>query len=1084
MTSILDTCTPRPDILAGTFNPEIFTASLSQVMDHYCGRSSHVSNLYTDAELFFREATFPTDGMRMVLSEVLARLSGHNGVPAIHRLETAFGGGKTHTLIALIHLAYLGSDIAKVAAACLDTKVIDPALLQAPGAVQVVGIAGDEIPVHQPQGATLVPYTLWGEIAFQIGGETLYREVETEATSRAAPGKAFLDRIFAGRTVLLLLDELAQYAARLAAAHPQGADQLSAFLMALNGYVRTHSRIVVVLTLASQTDAFATQTETLAGLLSAIRGEDVTPEEAVAMTQTAQAGVLSVVSRDATGVVPVQANEISRVLAKRLFVSVDQVAGAETIDAYCALYQKTADLLPDHASRDDYRARLRDLYPFHPTFIEFLNQKMATLANFQGTRGVLRVLSLVVRSLWEQQRPVPMIHTCHLNLRDARLVNELISRTGGGELLPILNTDIGGVDTATLTGGASRAEQADRRNPHPEGYPFHEYAWKTVFLHSLVGRHEGLGTPLFGINARDALLEISFPGLAPSQVEAALESIEDSERGAFYLRHNTQFGRYYASLDASINRALASIRGSLDRFQVTDFLDAAARKIVRSDATFHVTHDVSLPEHIQDKTGRINLGLIALGAGEIDAESFVTTVGPNRPRIEQNLVLLLVPRTVYVKGEIWTEDRVAKAQEIKHRLEDLARDVIARGRLRDKPENYGIKPQQLAEEGFVDKTKERDLALQTTITQQYDGLWYPSAAGQMVRKEIHTAGGESGAAIIAETHRVLCEDGELITDARARTLEGVNLLGKLFFGTGQTPTLAELRGHFAVNRRWPMLQAQTVFDQLIREGVTRGVWCLFRLLDEQSTKPEFIYSRDTEALPLDLDLSASGWSIVTLSGAKQRGWLGGAVNPDPTQVETWVAEAIRSQPATYVSQIIEQVVSAHGEIPRQDILTALDHVVREEQALTYSGKPEQNETPSDLIHGSSAILHSISTTDVIVSPAEAARRGWIKIEHSVLELKGAEAAKQLLPLLGRIGGLYQRGASSTLDVLDLIEMKLPSGGRLRVLVQDGSPEDIKQLGELLEVLSGLVTRTEQTQARIRITDPQDDCLLVKALTQD
>jgi predicted AAA+ superfamily ATPase len=252
MKSILETCTPRPDLIKGTFNPEIFTASLSQVVDHYRGRSGAVSNLYTDAEQFFAEATFPTDGLRMVLSEVMARLSGDNSVPALHRQESAFGGGKTHMLIALTHLGFRGRELAEAAAPCFDSGVFDPNDLHVPDAVQVVGIAGDEIPVHKPQGVDLVPYTLWGEIAFQIGGEALYRSVEAEATSQAAPGKHFLDRIFEDRRVLLLLDELAQYSARLAAAYPQGAGQLSAFLMALNGYARNHAGIAVVLTLAGQ----------------------------------------------------------------------------------------------------------------------------------------------------------------------------------------------------------------------------------------------------------------------------------------------------------------------------------------------------------------------------------------------------------------------------------------------------------------------------------------------------------------------------------------------------------------------------------------------------------------------------------------------------------------------------------------------------------------------------------------------------------------------------------------------------------------------------------------------------------------
>ena len=137
-----------------------------------------------------------------------------------------------------------------------------------------------------------------------------------------------------------------------------------------------------------------------------------------------------------------------------------------------------------------------------------------------------------------------------------------------------------------------------------------------------------------------------------------------------------------------------------------------------------------------------------------------------------------------------------------------------------------------------------------------------------MRKAIHTAGGESGAAVIAEIHRVLREDGELITAERVRTQEGVNLLGRLFFSLGQTPTCEQLRAGFAIDRRWPMLEARAVFDQIIREGVTRGAWCLFRLADEQHTRPDVIYSRDTEALPPELDLRTPGWAIVTPCGCQ------------------------------------------------------------------------------------------------------------------------------------------------------------------------------------------------------------------------
>lgn len=113
MQSILDACKPRSDILEGTFNPEIFTASLSQVMNAYRGQSSITHSLYTDGKQFLGAATYPTEGLRTVLADVFGRLAGQSP-PAIHRLETAFGGGKTHILIALAHLGFRGRELASV----------------------------------------------------------------------------------------------------------------------------------------------------------------------------------------------------------------------------------------------------------------------------------------------------------------------------------------------------------------------------------------------------------------------------------------------------------------------------------------------------------------------------------------------------------------------------------------------------------------------------------------------------------------------------------------------------------------------------------------------------------------------------------------------------------------------------------------------------------------------------------------------------------------------------------------------------------------------------------------------------------
>jgi len=1071
--SILSACKPRQDIITGSFNPEIFTASLSEVMLHYREGSADVHSIYTDASQFFSEATYPTDGLKMVLAEVFGRLAGDNSVPAIHRLETAFGGGKTHTLIACTHIAFKGADLASVTA-----SIIDGSLLPAPGEVAVVGVAGDEIPVHMPQGAALVPYTLWGEIAYQIGGKELYKQVEAEATSHAAPGRIYFDTVLKGRKVLIMLDELAQYAARLSAARGDGADQLAAFMMALHGYARINPGISIVLTLASTADAFANQTDRLASLLSSITGSEMSKDAALGIGQQAIRGVSSVVARDATAMVPVQAAEISRVLGKRLFTRIDSTAARQTAQEYAELYAKSASMLPGQATRDEYKERMAAHYPFHPTLIDFLNNKLAASEDFQGTRGVLRVLALAVRTIWKRQADIPMIHACHLDLRDARTVNELTNRTGSGELLPVLNADIGGVDTESIEGGKSNAELADLRNPHPDGWPMYEYTWKTVFLHSLVGRDQGIGSNLFGLTQQDALFDVSFPGLTPSQVGEALREIKNS---AFYLRFNQ--GRYYASLDPSVNIALARIRRSHSLYDIDQVLDVTARKVVSQDIrTFNVVHDVAAPEHIPDKKGKPTLALISLNAGRLDVTECVTTAGPNTPRIEQNLVFLLIPDTVAARHEIGGmplfNEKANLAEQARSRLRELGRSVLAMQKLNRNPDAYGINPHKLEEDNFHQRFSEREKALETAVTQSYKSLWFPSATGQIVRKEIRTGGGESGMAIFEQIRKVLLEDGELVT-AEHDTQGHLKSLANLFFGKNDTVTLAGLRQNFCRIRSWPILDTPDVFDQLIRSGVQRGVWCLFQMGPDEDIKPDEFYSKETGDLPLNLDLSRD-YSLINPNGARQRGWTPEA-GPDRAKVKDYVRQALSDRQAASVMEIRETVASKYGDIPHKIINEAVSDLVKGEKAMAFKGKVGQDNKPDQLLSGTKAVFFTPESDDVIITPAKASEKGWIDQTSKTFSLSGRAGARVIMPLLRRIGSLYNRGGKSFIDDMDLTDLVLPRGGRMRLSLSDVPPESMKDLAELFEVIADLTESGDDTEAYVDIYDPLDDCTFIREI---
>jgi hypothetical protein len=184
----------------------------------------------------------------------------------------------------------------------------------------------------------------------------------------------------------------------------------------------------------------------------------------------------------------------------------------------------------------------------------------------------------------------------------------------------------------------------------------------------------------------DSRSVMPFPGMTPPQVQTALHAIKEK---AFYLRQSEDGSKYYASLEPSVNIALAQIRRSLGAEGVKQLLAATARKVVKQDVPeFLVTHDVSAPEHVPDKKDRPVLALVALAAGVIDVEAMVTTKGPNQPRTQQNTVLLLVPDTVTVKqsgGGGLFDTAESKAQKAYQDLEELGRWVLAMGRLREKP---------------------------------------------------------------------------------------------------------------------------------------------------------------------------------------------------------------------------------------------------------------------------------------------------------------------------------------------------------------------------------------------------------------
>ena len=191
---------------------------------------------------------------------------------------------------------------------------------------------------------------------------------------------------------------------------------------------------------------------------------------------------------------------------------------------------------------------------------------------------------------------------------------------------------------------------------------------------------------------------------------------------------------------------------------------------------------------------------------------------------------------------------------------------------------------------------------------------------------------------------------------------------------------------------------------------------------------------------------------------------------DRAKVKEWVKEAVSEAEggAATVATIANKVVEKHGTILTRDVAEAVVELAQQGGVVggIYRGKTDQQERPEQLIVGSSAAMYTPAETDVVITRASAAQRGWADDVDRTFRLSGRKGAEKLVPLLKRIGSFYTKGAKSTINLLDLYELDLLKGGKMRIQLTDATPESMKQLGELFETLANVVKLGKDTKLRV------------------
>ena len=667
--SIFDTCEPRQDVLSGELAEDQFAASLADV-----AHSDDAPGVYADPRLFF-EKTYPTSGLQELLMRLATRFVGaHNdeytGTNGILRLDTSFGGGKTHNQIAAYHLAESPSAVPDLSDFILDQQIANEYTDAAALGLDVntavfVGthVDAEDARSNYDNPDAPVTKTMWGEMAYQLFGREGYEFLRENDENRTPPGTTKLERLFErnDNPSLILIDEIAAYLEQAAAVEIGNstlAKQTNTFLMSLLSATQNNDKVTVVLSIADT--AFADQAEDVRGLVSETISE-----------------FNSISDRVEGSITPTEDNEIAAVLRHRLFENVTGDGRDATVEAYMSLYTGDRDSFPDSATNPEHRDRLEDSYPIHPTVIDTLTEELDSLPSFQRTRGALKLLSRAVYRLWQhqsdyQERHFVRLFDMHPSDGDVRSTLLRLFSSVDMDFEAAIKADIFSED------GTANAEEEDRnwvKNGHP---PLGTHLTTAILWKSIVKGADGRGTTRRPLRHAIANTKVEL-----AHYDDALNNLlgEGRRSACFYLHGDNgekiQF-KSEPNLTKLIDSVVEQLQDGLARRHLEEVLDEAL-----GQGSLSVIVGPEEPYEIPDTADEAHLCVMDFDTVTItDYETVPETIqtlfkntasssgGQKTPRVFKNNVVFLAASANDVTDAKRTAERVAAIKHIQNNLGD------------------------------------------------------------------------------------------------------------------------------------------------------------------------------------------------------------------------------------------------------------------------------------------------------------------------------------------------------------------------------------------------------------------------------
>lgn len=772
--------TPHKDVASGHYQQAEFAADLWQV---HLGEGS---DEYKKPTEFFRR-TYLTESLKGLLVNAVKRLSGGGGDPVV-QLQTNFGGGKTHSMLALYHLV---SGIPAGELAGVDAVLADAGLKDLPKAKPVV-LVGNKISPGNPSTKSdgTIIRTLWGELAWQLGGKKAFKRIAADDEKGTSPGDVLRELFNEYGPCLILIDEWVAYARQLhdQSDLPAGSFETQfTFAQALTESAKLAKNCLLVISLPASDTSGSPHAQADDSEVGGQRGREALDR------------LRNVIGRIESSWRPASAEEGFEIVRRRLFepiISQDQFKARDVIAReFYDLYRTQHQEFPPECRESDYEKRIRQAYPIHPEIFDRLYTDWSTLLKFQRTRGVLRLMAAVIHSLWEKGDRNPLILPSNIPIDDPRVQFEL-TRYLSDNWVPIIERDVDGPSSLSL--------RIDSEVPNLGKFHATRRVARTIYL----GSAPMTSTANRGLEDRRIKLGCVMPGESPAIFGDALRRLAGT---ATYLYQDGP--RFWYSVQPTVTKLAEDRAEQLKRDPdaVVRELDNRLRADLRKPGDFSRIHP--LPRSGQDVPDDMDARLVVLG---IDypyskdpgspAESAAKEILENRgttPRIYRNtLVFLSVDKT--------------RLQD----LDEATRKYLAWESILSEKVQLNLDPHQVKQ--AETQLKSADGAVTARIPEAYQWLLVPVQKTPQTAVEWNALRLSGSDSLAARASKKLRND-ELLVTAFAGTLLRMEL-DKIPLWRGDSVTIKQLSEDFAKYLYLPRLKDPEVLAESVRNGMSALLW--------------------------------------------------------------------------------------------------------------------------------------------------------------------------------------------------------------------------------------------------------------------